>query len=163
MSTATQTRPPTTPSRRSRRARVPSPATRRFGFAVAVAVNLTLLYLINVAPGWDAGPVLSDDFPRLLPILNASLLIGTALNVAYLPLRPGWLRPAGETALAAVNLAVLVRMWQVFPFDFAGYGGDTTHTVARILLVLAAAGTGLAVFIHLAALLRTRTERAGRR
>lgn len=43
----------TTPSRQR-----PAVAARRFGYVVAVLVNLALLYAVNAWPGWDALPFL---------------------------------------------------------------------------------------------------------
>ncbi|MBG0825186.1 hypothetical protein HS048_31330 [Planomonospora sp. ID91781] len=41
---------------------VPVAAARRFGYSVAVIVDTVLLYMINVAPGWQAVP-----FGALMP------------------------------------------------------------------------------------------------
>jgi hypothetical protein len=49
---------------------------RRFGYTLAVLINLAILYVINVFPGWDAVPFLTDATPRVLMLLNVSMLAG---------------------------------------------------------------------------------------
>ena len=44
----------------------PAVAGRRAGYAVAIAVNLVLLYLVNVAPGWQAVPFLTESTTEVL-------------------------------------------------------------------------------------------------
>jgi hypothetical protein len=54
---------------------------------------------------------------------------------------------------------VLIRVWQVFPFDFA-----TTFDwgrVVRVALALALAGTGIALITHAAAVVRVAAHRLG--
>jgi hypothetical protein len=41
--------------------RRPSVATRRVGYVVAAVGEATLLYLVNVWPGWQAVPFLTAD------------------------------------------------------------------------------------------------------
>ena len=45
-----------------------SPAARRFGYLVAIGVNLVLLYVVNNLLEWGVPEFLTDDFERVLPI-----------------------------------------------------------------------------------------------
>jgi hypothetical protein len=55
-----------------------------------------------------------------------------------------------------------LRTWQVFPFDFSAYAFDWTW-VARVLIVIAAVGSGIAVVANLIGLVRPSSTRAGTR
>lgn len=127
-----------------------SSVTRRFGYAVAVAVNAVLLYLINDRPGWEVVPFLTDDMGQVLRLLNASLAAGVVANLVYLAHDAPWLVAAGGVVTTGVGLATLVRLWQVFPFDFGT--GSGWGVVVRVLLLLAIAGSVIGVLAQLVAL-----------
>jgi hypothetical protein len=119
----------------------PSRGARRFGYAVASAVNALLLYLVNVRPGWDAVPFLTDDTTVVLGAVNASIAAGLVVNLVHLIADPRRLRALGDVVTTAVGLYALVRIWQVFPFDVT----DGWTTVLRVLLVVGVAGSGFAI------------------
>jgi hypothetical protein len=125
---------------------------RRAGYVVAVAVNAVLLYLINGRPGWDVLPFLTADMTKALPLINLSLVAGIAVNLVYLIRDPRWLVAAGAVVTTGVGLAAVVRLWQVFPFDFAA--GSAWETIARILLLLGIAGSVIGLIVQIVALLR---------
>ncbi|HEY5881484.1 MAG TPA: hypothetical protein VIU11_21420, partial [Nakamurella sp.] len=98
--------------------------TRRGGYVGAIVVNAIMLYLINVWPGWAVLPFLTDDLRVVLPWINASILTSIVVNVGYLVADPRWVRALGSIVTGVVGLVATVRMWQVFPFDFAGSAID---------------------------------------
>jgi len=133
--------------------RRPSTGARRVGYAVAVAINVVFGYLINARPGWSAAPFLTDDFRRVLVFVNVSFAAAAFVNLVYLASDRPRVKAFGELATTGVGLAALIRLWQVFPFDFDGAAFDWA-LVTRILLVLAGLGTMIALLIHLAVLIR---------
>jgi hypothetical protein len=146
MSHQTDTRPTdhgTAPRRRS-------PASRRFGYVVGTLVNLALLFAVHVWPGWAAVPFLTDATTEVLPILDASLVVGAAVNLVYVVADPPWLRNLGDAVTAAIALAVIVRVLQVFPFTFADEGWAW---IVRLGLVGAAVGTGIGIVVALVRML----------
>jgi hypothetical protein len=143
--------------RRPTRSR-PSPASRRVGYAVAVGVDLLMLYLINIQPGWDAVSFLTDDFVRVLYLVNVSLVVGAAVNVLYLVYDARWFVALGGLATTGVGLVALIRTWSVFPFAFSS--GSNWELVVRVLLVLAMVGSGIALIVQLVQLVAGLT-RAG--
>jgi hypothetical protein len=134
---------------------------RRAGHAVAAIVNVVLLYLINVRPGWTVVPFLTADMTRVLPLVNVSLAVGVVLAVACLIHPAPWLVACGDVLTTGIGLAVLARLWQVFPFDF-GPGSEWT-VLTRVVLLLAIAGCVVAVPVHITRLTRAirRDGRAG--
>jgi len=125
---------------------------RRAGYVVAAAVNAVLLYLINGRPGWDVLPFLTGDMAKALPLINLSLVAGIAVNLVYVIRDPRWLVAAGGVVTTGVGLAAVIRLWQVFPFDFAT--GSAWETIARILLLLGMAGSVIGLVVQIVALVR---------
>lgn len=100
--------------------RRPVAAARRVGYAIAAALAGGFWYLINVDPGWPVLPFLTEDFSRVLNLVNLSLWVGFVANMVYLIYDPPRFKALGDVLTTAIGLAVLVRLWQVFPFAFTG-------------------------------------------
>lgn len=130
----------------ARRRRSPT-AAARFGFVVAVAVNLVMLWAAHRLLDWGWPGFLTADFERVLPLVSASILVAVAANLAYLVSDRRWVRPLGETAIAGVGLAATVRLLEVFPFDFGGYATDWSWLV-RVALALGVVGTAIALLVN---------------
>lgn len=129
-------------------------ATRRLGYVIAIGINLLLLYLINGSPGWQAVPFLTDATVLLLGLVNASLILAVAANLVYVLWDPRWLRALGDVATTSIGLAVMVRTWQVFPFDFGTPSVDW-DLVARVALGIAIGGTSIAIIVAVVAFFRS--------
>ena len=130
----------------------PSVAARRAGYAIAFAINAALLFAINVEPGWQVLPFLTDSTTEVLGLVNLSLAAGLAVNAAYFAHDAAWLKSLGDLVTAGIGLAVAIRIWQVFPFEF--HGSFDWALLVRILLVLAMAGTGIAIAVSVISLVR---------
>jgi hypothetical protein len=124
----------------------PGPATRRFGYMVSALVNAALLVLVNVWPGWETVPFLTDDTAAVVGIVNASILAGIAVNLALLVADPGWFKALGDLVTTGVGLAAVVRVWQVFPFDF-GSSPVPWDTVTRVFLVIGIVGSTIGLVV----------------
>lgn len=123
----------------------PGRASRRFGYTVAVLVNVAILVVVNRWPGWEAVPFLTDDTEQVLGIVNASVVAGVVANLAFLVADPPWFKAVGDIVTTAVGLVAAVRLWQVFPFDFGA--GSAWDTVARVLLVIAIVGSVIGILV----------------
>lgn len=129
---------------------------RRFGYGVAIVVNAALLYVANNLLAWDWLPFLTDDFERVIPIINVSLAASMVVNLMYMVADPRWFKSLTQIGLLGISLAVTIRMYRVFPFDFSAYGFDW-ETTARVLMILAIVGIGIgliAEFVKLIAATR---------
>lgn len=131
----------------------PSVASRRAGYVVAAGINAAMLYLINLWPGWQVLPFLTDETPQVLGLVNASIAVGIALNLVYALRDPVWLKAFGDLLTTAVGLAAMWAMWRVFPFDFAGSGVDWA-LVVRVGLVVGMVGSAIAMIVHVVRLVR---------
>lgn len=133
--------------------RRPARSARIVGYTVAVAINLALLWAVNVAPGWRWVPVLTEDFSAVVGFVSISLLVGAGVNLLYLGVDPPWLKRLGDAATSAIAVIVLVLLVRVFPFALRG-AWAAWETPLRVLLVLIAIGTAISVVANLALALR---------
>ncbi len=129
---------PTTGSHAGYRARTTRrPGVSRAGHAVAVVINLVLLYVVNVWPGWDAVPFLTPDTTQVLGLVNASLWVSAVAETTYVITTSAWWRALGDAVTTGVGLAATIQIWQVFPFDLSS-GWDVA---ARVFLGIAIVGS----------------------
>jgi hypothetical protein len=131
---------------------VPEPVSGWGGAADAVSalVNLAMLAALNLWPGWEVLPFLTDDFTRALPLVNLSLAAGALAGIVYLVAGYPVVRAWGGLVTLAIGLAAAVRLLQVFPVD----GGTAVTVTARVLLVLAVAGSAIGIVAQLPAAVR---------
>jgi hypothetical protein len=134
-------------------ARRPSTGARRAGYVIGAAINAAFLLLINVAPGWDAVPFLTADAGRLVGLVNVSLVLGLVCNLVYVLADPVWLTSLGGLITTGVGLVVLVRFWQVFPFDFGDAAFDWAMLV-RVVLVVGIVGSIIGLVVQTVSLVR---------
>ena len=127
-------------------------ASRRAGYVVAAVLNGVLLWLIHVWPGWDAVPFLNSDFQTVLWLVDLSLVVTILLNLVYLVRDPRWLTAAGAVVTASIGLAAVIRMMQVFPFDFGE--SDVWPVVFRVLLWVALVGSIIGIVANLVTMVR---------
>ncbi|HET8595303.1 MAG TPA: hypothetical protein VFM07_08650, partial [Intrasporangium sp.] len=133
-------------------------ASRRLGYTIAVAVNAVLIYLVNVAPGWDAVPFLTPATTEVLPWVNASMIAGVVANAVYVAWDPTWFKALGDIVTTSIGIVAMVRIWQVFPFDFAGWSFDWT-LVAKFALGFGIGGSIVAILVALVTLVRSLATR----
>jgi|SRR5512133_1658521 hypothetical protein len=126
----------------------PVVAARRAGYGVAVLVNAAILYAVNVWPGWQALPFLTDDVSLVLGLVNASILVNVVANLVYVVADPRWLKALGDVLTTGVGLAALLQIWRVFPFDFSGSSFDWA-LVVRIAVGVAIGGSAIAIVVAL--------------
>jgi predicted membrane protein len=128
------------------------------GYAVALGVNAVLLGIVNVTPGWEAVPFLTEETRLVLGLVNASLITAIVVNAAYLLADPTWLKALGDVTCNVVGIAAMVQIWQVFPFAF----DDSTldwPLIARWVLAVGVAGSVIGLIVGLVSLVRSATAR----
>ena len=118
--------------------------TRRFGYVVAVLVNIVLLFVVNNLLAWGVPGFLTEDFNTVLPIVNVSLVASAIVNVVYLVNDDRWFKSLSQAGLAAISLVVAIRTLTVFPFDFARYDFDWA-LVTRTILVFVIVALSIAI------------------
>ena len=142
----------TTPERSPRRQRPPV-ASRRFGYSLGIAINVLIIFFINEWPGWQQVPFLTDATNDVLPLVNASLVIGAVVNAVFLIGDPRWLKALGDAFTAAVSFVVIMVVLMVFPFDFSAYSFDWAMLVT-VMLWIGLIGSAVAVVANLVTMVR---------
>jgi len=137
-------------ARTARQAKRPSPATRRFGYLVALALNVALLVVIHVNPGWEAASFLTEDTADVLPLVTVSIALSILVNLVWLAYDPVWLRALGDLLTAVAGVVAAIPVLQVFPFTFPE--GSLWPTVVRIALWVAIVGGAIGAVANLVAL-----------
>jgi hypothetical protein len=126
-------------------------AIRRVGYLVTMAVNALLLLAVDNVQDWDLS-FLTGELDQVIPMISVSLLVGIAVNAAFLWYDVAWFKSIGQIVSLGVSLAATVRVYQVFPFDFSGHGFDWDLLV-RIGLVVAIVGTAAGILVELVKLI----------
>jgi hypothetical protein len=126
---------------------VPTPA-KRVGYLVAAALNGVMLWAVHQLLDWGWPGFLTADFEQVLGLVTASFIAGIVVNLALAVHDRGRSRAFADLVTAAFALAVGVRMWEVFPFDFAGYATDWSGPM-RVALGVGIAATGIAIIVNL--------------
>jgi len=121
---------------------------RKAGYLVAIVVNVVLLVVVDVRPGWRELAFLTGRFTDVLWWINVSLVASAAVNAVYLWFDPAWFRSLGQVGVSAIGLVVALRALQVFPFDFAAYAFDWA-ALARVALAVAVVGSVIAIVVEL--------------
>lgn len=129
----------------------PAQTARRAGYGLAAGVNGVLLYLINVAPGWEVVPFLTEDTEQVLGLLNASLAVALVINLLWILADPPWWRALGQIVQSALGLAVALSLLDVFPFDVTVSQMDIAWLV-RFVLVIIALVTAIGLLVQVATL-----------
>jgi hypothetical protein len=132
-------------------------AARRSSYVTTIIVNLVMIYVVNHLLEWGLLPFLTEEFTRVLWLINLSLGAGILVNLAWLSYDPDWFGAVGRIGLNAISLVVSLRMYQVFPFDFSPYALGW-GTVARVVLILTMVAVAMAMVVELGRLIRLATR-----
>jgi len=124
----------------------PTAAARRLGYGVGAVVNVALLYAVNIWPGWEVLPFLTAGTASVLVLVNLSIISNLTANAVYLVYDAAWLKSLGTVLTTTVGMITLVRIWQVFPFDF-GDSSFNWQLVTRILLIIGIVGSDIGIIV----------------
>ena len=126
---------------------------RKVGYAIAIVLNGLLLYVVNNVLAWGWFPWLTDDFEQVLPILNVSIVVTMVVYTVFLVYDPKWFKTVADIVTTSFSIAVFIRTWQVFPFDFSAYDFNW-EAMVRVVIVLGLIGTSIAVIVNVVLLVR---------
>lgn len=138
---------PPAAAQEQRQPRVPTPV-KRFGYLIAAAANAVLLWVAHQLLDWGWPGFLTTDFELVLGVVTASLVTSIVVNLALVIDQRARLRALADLVTAAFAMAVGLRMWEVFPFDFSGYENDWSG-LAHVALIAGIAATGIAMVANL--------------
>ncbi len=139
-----------------------SPATRRFGYAVAAMMNIVFLWVVNIWPGWEAVPFLTAGTAAVIGAVNACIWVNLVVNVLYAIDDGPWIKFFGTLASNVMGIVAMLRMWDVFPFDFGGATFDWA-LLARVILVVGIAGSVIAMIVAVVTLAKALAQQSADR
>ncbi|MDQ0800169.1 hypothetical protein [Arthrobacter sp. SLBN-112] len=128
-------------------------STGRSGNVGSAVVNALFMYGINIWPGWQVLPFLTADMARALDLINASLIASIVVGVVCVLIRARAFLAMGNLVALGFGMAAIVRVWEVFPFDFTG-GWTGWPVLVRVLLVIAMVGSVIGAVAELVNLVR---------
>jgi hypothetical protein len=119
----------------------------RPGYVAAIVVQAAMLWVANHLLEWGWPSFLTSSFEQVLPWIAASIIVSMAVNACFIVWDRGWFRALGDTATATMGVAVGVVTWDVFPFDFSGWGTDWTWLV-RLVVAVGIVGSAISVLVN---------------
>ncbi len=123
-------------------------AAARTRFLAGALVDVALLVVINVTPGWRTVPFLTEAASGVVAVVDVSLAVALVVNLLCLFFARPMLIRAGEVISTAVGLTALLYLLAVFPFRFDNSGVDWT-TVVRLGLISVVAVVSIALVVQL--------------
>ncbi len=133
--------------------RRPPRSSRVVGYTVAVLINTGLLIMVPNLLAWGWPAFLTPDFDQVVGLISISLIASIIFNLAYIWYDAGWFRHGGQVATGAISLVVMLRVYQVFPFDFSGWGFDPGGAL-KVALVVGMVGVCVAIAIEFVKMLQ---------
>ena len=119
-------------------------AGRRFGYGVAIAVNLAMLIGVQYILEWGWLAFLTDEFAGLVPWISFGLATTIVANLVYEFNDTPVVKSTGQLLANLISIFVTSRILGVFPFDFSRSIFDW-EVIVRVLLMLAMIGAGIGV------------------
>lgn len=144
--------PSTTPDTRRTATTQPTTA-RRVGHILSILTNAVMLWAAYQLLDWGWPNFLTSDFAQVLGILTLSFLVGMVASATFLFRDRGRFRALADLVTGSIGIAVLLRLWSVFPFDFSVYEQDWSWLVT-LLIILGIVGTSIGLVVSVVRLVR---------
>lgn len=101
---------------------------------------------------WNIYPLLTQEFGLVLPILNTTLILAIAGNIALIIVDRYLLRQITVLVLSILGIATALTFLKVFPFDFGVIPNMSLAiilpTIAVAVLILIAVGLGIGALVR---------------
>jgi hypothetical protein len=114
----------------------------RFGYGLAIAINVSLLIVLQNIYDWGWLPFLTARFADVVPYISLGLLAAIMANIVYLFADTHIIKSAGQLLVNLIGVFVTYQLFLVFPFNFEGSTFNWDFVV-RALLILAMVGAGI--------------------
>ena len=106
-------------SKRAGVGRTSSVGARRFGYVVAIIVNVALLYVFNNLLKWNLPFLfLTERFEDCLWAINLSLVATIVGNALFLGYDAQWFKSIVQIVLNVFGFRSVYTIYKIFPFDF---------------------------------------------
>ncbi|MDP2965879.1 MAG: hypothetical protein Q8N39_07575 [Pelolinea sp.] len=128
--------------------KMPSPA-RQFGYIIAIAVNIALIYIANNLLNWNV-PFLTKDYTQCLWAVNLSLGVTIFINFIFIFFDRKWFKNLMQ---AFGNVFAFISgfiFWRVFPLNLS----DSLARIVNFALIIALGAIVLSAMIELVGAVR---------
>lgn len=119
-------------------------AGKRFGYGVAVVINVAMLIVVQYVLDWGWLPFLTDEFAAVVPWISLSLIASIVANLVYQFNDTTTVKSTGQILVNLISIFVTYQVLLVFPFDFSAYAFNW-EIVVTVVLILAMVGAGIGV------------------
>jgi len=119
---------------------MPSSA-RRFGYFMAIVVNIAMIYVANNILNWKWVPFLTEDFVLCLWAINLSLGASIFINFVFMFFDRKWFRSLMQAFSNVFAFISGYIFWRVFPLDLADSLSSAVKLGLVVILGLIALGT----------------------
>lgn len=126
---------------------------KRFGYFVAAVINGAMLFVANNLLEWGWFSWLTAEFEEVLPLVSLSLTANIVVNAIYIAYDDQWFKSLTQIGVTGIGIAVAIRMWSVFPFDFSEYD-FAWGTMARFVIGIAIFGMVVGIIAETVKLVR---------
>ena len=141
--------------------RVMTPTERRFGYAIAIGVNLVMLVVVQNILDWGILSFLTPEFAAVVPWMTFSIIVSIIAYAVFMISDSPTVVSFGRIIMNLTSLLATWRLLEVFPFDFSAYGFDWTFAT-RAVLILTIVGTVIGAVVEAVRLARPRIETVSR-
>lgn len=124
----------------------PARAVTATGHLVAVAINIALLYVVRNLGEWDLLSFLTDDYDKVIGPISVSIVATVAGHLLKIAMPGRRLGLAIDGVVTVFGFYALLRIFQVFPFEFDP-DGFRWDLVARFVLVVGLLGSAIGVLV----------------
>ena len=135
---------------------------RRVGYVISIAINVTMLIVVQNLLTWGWLPFLTAEFAEVVPWISLSLIASIVVSVVYQLDDSQIIRAAGQIGINLISIWVTYTILTVFPFDFSADEFDW-EVVARVALVFAIVGAGIGALVEAIKLASSLPQRRVRR
>lgn len=129
-------------------------AARRFGYAIAIAINAVLLWIAMNLLEWGWFDWLTDSYEQLIPLIVVVFSAEILKNIVFVFNDAQPIKSVGELLTGVLGLILAVRTLQVYPLDFSAYDFNW-DLVARIILIVGVVGSAIGLIVEFGRLLRS--------
>lgn len=127
---------------------------RILGHLLLVIIFALIMYVFNNMIRWEA-QVVTTDWSKVLSILNISLGLTILAHLFFIFYDPKKLQSAVQIIIDVVGLAVLYRMFTVYPFKFELFFEQAwLNSGFKIILPFLIAATLIGIITRLVKLLK---------
>ena len=124
-------------------------AGRRVGYALAIGINIVMLWVVYNVLDWGWPPFITEDWSRVRGLIALSMIVAILANLAFMAYDPKWFRGFGDATQGVFAVIASARVLAVFPFDYSAYTGPWEF-LTRAVLIIAVIGTGIGIIANIA-------------